>query len=58
MNTKFELPEGKWLVVVKNGKVKIRNMEGRVTLSEDSFLKVKSEMNKISKAVSEVKSLI
>lgn len=58
MTTKFELPEGKWLVTVKNGRTTIRNMEGRITLDENSFLKLKSKSNDASKILSEIKSLI
>ena len=38
MNTKFELPEGRWLIVVKNGKAKIRNVDGRITFDAERFL--------------------
>lgn len=58
MNTKFELPEGKWLVTIKNGQTKIRNMEGRITLDESRFLELKSKSNEASKLLSDIKSLI
>lgn len=58
MNTKVELSEGRWLVVIKNGKAKIRNMEGRVTLKEDSLLKLKDKSHKASQILAEIKGLV
>lgn len=58
MTTKFELSEGKWLVTVKDGRVKIKDMKGYITFKEESFLKVKSAINDASKSIDEVKSLI
>lgn len=58
MNAKFELSEGRWLVVVKNGKVKIRNVDGRITFDSERFLEIKAKAHEASKAIAEVKKLI
>ena len=58
MTTKFELQEGKWLVTIKDGRVKIKDMKGYITLKEDTFLNVKSNIHEVSKIVAEVKSTI
>lgn len=57
-NAKFELPEGKWLVVIKNGKAKIRNVDGRITFDAERFLEIKAKAHEASKAIAEVKKLI
>ncbi|NLD09766.1 MAG: PQQ-dependent sugar dehydrogenase [Xanthomonadaceae bacterium] len=55
---KFELPDGKWLVTVKDGRVKIKNMEGHVVLNKSSFLTVKEKANEASKVIAEIKAVI
>ncbi len=57
-NAKFELPEGRWLVVVKNGQARIKNMDGWITLSEDSFLKLKKKFHEASLILAEIKGLV
>lgn len=58
MKTSFDLPEGRWLVTIKNGRVKIKNMEGHVVLKESNFLTVKEKANKVSKVIAELKAVI
>lgn len=58
MKTSFDLPEGRWLVTIKNGRVKIKNMEGHIVLNESSFLTVKEKANEASKVIAEIKAVI